>query len=102
MRKSSVFLLYLMANILILLSLCGQAFYHESRAERLLYDNAQLVKKYELTDLCLFTEASYTRHFSQADRHAPFQNSPPGLEHFPSGSFLIPTKKLRYGYGQMD
>jgi len=102
MRKSSVFLLYLTGNTLILLSLYSQALYHQSRAEQLLKDNTELVKKYEITDLCLFTEASYTRHFTQSDRHTPFQDSPLGLEHFPSGSFLVPTQKLKNGYGQMD
>ena len=47
-----------------------------------------MVRDLELTDLCLFTEASYTRHLTQADRHTPFQNSPMALEHFPSGSIL--------------
>ena len=49
-----------------------------------------LVRELQLTDLCLFTEARYTRHLSQADRHAPFQDHPAALEHFPSGSLLSP------------
>ena len=49
-----------------------------------------LVKELGLTDLCLFTEARYTRHLSQADWQTPFQDHPAALEHFPSGSVVSP------------
>lgn len=49
-----------------------------------------LVLRLGLTDLCLFTEARYTRHPAMADRHAAFQEHPIGLDHFPSGSLLAP------------
>jgi hypothetical protein len=45
-----------------------------------------LVRRLELTDLALFNEARYTRHPSQADAFAPFQDHPRALDHFPSGS----------------
>ena len=48
-----------------------------------------------LTDLSLFTEARYTRHLTQADRHTPFQDHPFALEHFPSGSLVTPPDLLR-------
>ncbi len=51
---------------------------------------AALVKRLGLTDLCLFGEARYTRHLSQADRFTPFQEHPGALEHFPSGSLVAP------------
>ena len=53
---------------------------------------AALVARLELTDLCLFTDARYTRHPSQADRFAPFQDHPRALEHFPSGSVAAPPR----------
>lgn len=43
-----------------------------------------------LTDLALFTEARYTRHPGQADLHSAFQDHPLALEHFPSGSLIVP------------
>ena len=49
-----------------------------------------LVRSLGLTDLCLFTEARYTRHPAMADRHAAFQDHPMGLDHFPSGSLVTP------------
>ncbi len=48
----------------------------------------ELVRQLGLSDLSLFTEARYTRHPSQADYHAPFQDHPAALEHFPSGALL--------------
>ncbi|ABK18491.1 hypothetical protein Sfum_2813 [Syntrophobacter fumaroxidans MPOB] len=56
---------------------------------------ARLVRALELTDLCLFTEARYTRHPTQADRHAPFQDHPVSLEHFPTGSLIGPPQRMR-------
>jgi len=47
-----------------------------------------LVSALKLTDLCLFTEARYTRHPSMADRNTAFQDYPFSFEHFPSGSLM--------------
>jgi hypothetical protein len=49
-----------------------------------------LVRRYELTDLCLFTDARYTRHLSQADLHSAFQDYPLAFDYFPSGSVVQP------------
>jgi len=43
-----------------------------------------------LTDLCIATEARYTRHPALSDRVAPFMNHPGAIEHFPTGSFWHP------------
>ena len=51
-----------------------------------------MVQKLHLTDLCLFTEARYTRHPSMADLHSAFQDHPLALEHFPSGSLTNPPR----------
>ena len=55
---------------------------------------AQTVKALGLTDLCLFTDASYTRHLALADLHAPLQEHPLCLEHFPAGSLAGPPAAL--------
>lgn len=55
--------------------------------------NQALVRELGLSDLALFTEARYTRHPTQADRHAPFQDHPAALEHFPTGSLLPPPPR---------
>lgn len=54
----------------------------------------ELVRELGLTDLCLFTEARYTRHITQADLFSAFQDHPFSIEHFPSGSILPPPRHL--------
>jgi hypothetical protein len=53
-----------------------------------------LAHRLGLTDLALFTEARYTRHPSQADLHSAFQDHPLALEHFPSGSLIVPPHEI--------
>ena len=62
---------------------------------------AELAKRLGLTDLCLFTEARYTRHLSQADWHSAFQDHPGALEHFPSGS-LVPPPAIPLHHANLD
>ncbi len=51
-----------------------------------------LSRQLGLTDLSIWTEARYTRHPSQADFFAPFQDFPSSLEHFPAGSVVAPPR----------
>ena len=60
-------------------------------------EKTAVVRTLQLTDLCLFTEARYTRHLSQADLHTAFQDHPTALEHFPSGSLVPPPSRVRKG-----
>lgn len=61
-----------------------------------------LVRQLELTDLCLFTEASYTRHLSMTDLSTPFQDAPMSLEHFPSGALVEPPPHLVRNHVKRD
>ena len=66
-------------------------------------ENRALVARLSLTDLALFTEARYTRHRSQADLHAAFQDHPGALEHFPTGSLAAPPiVRAQYGDTSVD
>ena len=56
---------------------------------------AEWTQRLGLTDLCLFPEARYTRHLSQADLHSAFQDHPSAREHFPSGALVPPPPQLR-------
>lgn len=91
MRKSSIYLTILSVGILALALLLGvqphegAATFEADRSGR-----RQVVRRLMLTDLCLFTEARYTRHLSQADLFSAFQDHPVSLEHFPSGSLVRP------------
>jgi hypothetical protein len=60
------------------------------QAEETVVVNQQLVSDLQLTDICLFTEARFTRHPTQADLNTPFQEHPLALDHFPSGSLIKP------------
>lgn len=53
-----------------------------------------MVMNLGIADLCLFTEAPYTRNPAVTDRHAPFQDHPLTLEHFPSGALISPPYRL--------
>lgn len=85
--RPSTLLGQLVAGLLLLgLAAAGHAAHRRRAAEPALATAAALAARLELTDVCLFTEARYTRHRSQADRFAPFQDHPRALDHFPSGS----------------
>ena len=71
----------------------------ERAAEAGLTKNQVLARWFGVTDLCLFTDARYTRHPSLADRHSPFQDYPLALEHFPSGSLISPPAHLAATHG---
>jgi len=102
MRKSNLFLIYLAINILLLFVMFTHASLRERAGMESFKEKVEMVERLELTDLCLFTEANYTRHLSQADLHTPFQDSPMSLEHFPSGSLVAPPKSLRKTNEKVD
>jgi len=92
LRKADKFLLFLLGNLLLF----GLMFVHatirtETNLPRL-QNEAKIIKYLGITDLCLSTEAAYTRHPSQSDWHAPFQSHPLALEHFPTGAIVLPRK----------
>jgi hypothetical protein len=88
--KSAIYLSTVFGGLILLgvMGLHSQYALSQSEAARSLRGN--LVKKLQLTDLCLATEARYTRHPAMADLHSPFQDHPVALEHFPSGGVLAP------------
>ncbi len=102
MRKSNVFLLFLSAGIVLLALMFAHSSVSVGKRTASLQATADLAGRLGLTDICLFTEASYTRHLSQADIHTPFQNGPVSLEHFPSGSLATPPAVLRTINGKVD
>jgi len=78
----------LLALLVLLLLLCSQRVDHAK--DELLPARLQLVRTLHLTDFALWSEARYTRHPSQADWFAPFQDFPSSFEHFPAGSLMGP------------
>ena len=90
MRKSIVFILFTTLNIVLVALFAVHARFSRTMAITARLKRAELVRTLQLTDLCLFTEARYTRHPAMADRFAPFQDHPGAMEHFPSGSLVTP------------
>lgn len=97
MRKSNFFLWSLAIGICLFSLLFIHAYYADLNSKSFLKERMALVEKYGLTDLCLFTDARYTRNSAVADRATPFQDHPISLEHFPSGSMVSPPARVRYG-----
>jgi len=91
-RKSTVFLVLTIINVMAFSLLMLHARSVQARAGQLLASSISIAKELQLTDLCLFTEARYTRHPAMGDVHAAFQDHPLALEHFPSGS-LVPAPR---------
>lgn len=90
MRRSLQFLLFTAASLTIFMLLP----LHARHAQRQSGGDEQL-QSLHVTDLCLTTEARYTRHPAMADHHAPFQEHPLALEHFPSGALILPSLPSR-------
>ena len=89
LAKSRIFLFVTVAQIIVLVGLVIQCrVITKKRLAVELPKNRQIVQRLELTDLAIWTEARYTRHPSQADFFAPFQDGPSSLEHFPAGSVV--------------
>ena len=95
MRKSSIYLLYVAGNILALCVALVHAAHTREAATSMLMEKSEMVNRLELTDLCLFTDARYTRHPAVADMNSAFQDMPMAFEHFPSGSLITPPANLK-------
>lgn len=97
-RKSNLFFSVLALLLVLTVLMFLHAGYSGENARAALNEKRALLGGLPLTDLCLFTEASYTRHWSQTDRHTAFQDSPMALEHFPSGSLYLPSVSSGRGH----
>ena len=86
--RAALGLLACQVAALVVLALLGGASQPPSSAAGVAHD--ELVRALALTDLALWSEASYCRHPSQTDLFAPFADHPAAFEHFPAGS-LVPS-----------
>lgn len=93
-RRSKAFFLVLAVLSGALALTAWHAAHGRSIAGPQLVAKRALVRAYGLSDLCLFTEAGYTRHASLTDPLSPYQDGPHSLEHFPSGSLVAPPPTL--------
>jgi len=93
-RKSDIFFIVVALGAAAFGLMMAHAHHRNGNAGFGLKEKAMLVERLELTDLCLFTDARYARHPSMADLHTPFQDSPMAMEHFPSGTLILPPLHL--------
>jgi hypothetical protein len=101
-RRSTPFLICLALGAVLVFFMLFHSLVRQKADSPALGVSRETVKSLGLTDLCLFTEARYMRHPSQADLHSAFQDHPTALEHFPSGSFGGYGAGIKRFYGSMD
>jgi len=94
-RKSDIFFSSLAVGILLMCLIFLDSAVSRHLDRDVVLERREIVKVLALTDLCLFTEARYTRHPSMADLHTPFQDHPLALEHFPSGAIMAMPPHLQ-------
>lgn len=95
MRKSTFFMGFILMLVLIFIGTLIESKSRKAVDYKNVTASKYWVNKLCLTDPALFTEASYIRHLSMADRHAAFQDHPTSLEHFPSGTLIQPPVHLK-------
>ncbi len=94
--KARVFLAITVIQVIVLAGLFTWSMsVARARTTEEIPQKQELVQRLELTDLAIWTEARYTRHPSQADFFAPFQDGPSSLEHFPAGSVVAAPDRSR-------
>ena len=94
-RKSDVFFIYVAVGTILMCLIFLDAALSRYFDGDSLRERREIVRALTLTDLCLFTEARYTRHPSMTDLNTPFQDHPVSLEHFPSGAIMGPPPHLK-------
>jgi len=94
MRRSNAYLAFLTTAAILFGAMFVHAAVSVRRAAPRLERTTEMVRRLDLTDLCLFTEARYTRHPTMADVNSLFQDSPLSLEHYPAGSLMAPPDHL--------
>ena len=102
LRRSTFFILLLLSGCAALAFSFADAARLRARHTPAAVLKQDMVSRLQLTDLCLFTEARYTRHPSQADLHSAFMDHPLAFEHFPTGSLISPPAHLTQTYENLD
>lgn len=102
MRRSTAYLLYIGLNLFLAGAFLFHASHRRARLDTDIREAASLAGRLGLTDICLTTEANYTRHPTQADIHTPFLDGPFGFDHFPSGAVIGPPAHLGKRHEKRD
>lgn len=92
--KAGAFLWFMLFLFMLVALMAIHGGLSRARYGHVVEEDLRLARRLGLTDLCLFTEARYTRHPAMADFGTAFQDHPLSLEHFPSGSVIPPPPHL--------
>jgi hypothetical protein len=96
LRKSDLFFSFVVGGVILMCLMFMDAAISRHLDREFVRERREIVRVLTLTDLCLFTEARYTRHPSMTDLNTPFQDHPMALEHFPSGAIMpVPVHLMR-------
>ncbi len=97
MTKYRIFLALVAVELATLFCLHGLGVLRVNREASEVVLLREMASGLMLTDLAVWSEATYARHPSQADLFSPFQDYPSAIEHFPAGSILAPPFTERRG-----
>ncbi len=89
-RVSLIYLYVLLALVLLFTSITLTG--HTVQGRQRMEGERRIAARFLLSDLCLSTESRHTRHLSQPELLAAFQDLPGFHDHFPSSSFIRPQK----------
>ena len=98
-RKSDVFFCSLLIGVLLLCLMFVDAAVSQRLDRQRIQERRAIVRALALTDLCLTTEARYTRHPSMADLPPPFRDHPRPHNLFLWGPLSPPPPHLQLQAG---
>lgn len=92
LRPSFYFVGYCIVLLCFLLVL-QRGYVQKSKSHKTHLNNQSIaVATFGVSDLCLSTEARYTRHLMASDKVVVGMDHPGGLDHFPSTIFWAPVQ----------
>jgi hypothetical protein len=89
-RRSDRAFLALALLVALSVATCGDGARLRRARSGTMARNAAIVDDLRLTDPCLFSDATFTRHLSLADAVSSMQDHPGALDHSQSGSMTGP------------
>lgn len=90
MRPSYLFIATVFSVAVCAICVTGQIEARQDRVSQIYSAAAKIVTDLGLSDLCLSTEARYTRNPVATDKLVVVMDHPGGIDHFPSTLFWAP------------
>lgn len=100
LARAAVVMIALEAAAAWVLAIAGAA--HRERLDDVRRVNRRLVRELGLTDLALWSDASYCRHPCSADFYSAHSDHPAAMDRFPAGSMVPPPPWFEPGIRQVE